>query len=579
MAGVTPEIFKLWPEEDQNALIQTVQENVESLTAEKSSHETAIRQLDEEIRQLSNGVSGDPNATTGQQIYLNHRDQYGGDLKDLIQAGVSVVEIPAKSSEKADHEEQLEAINAQLEPQQAQLAILKQKDEGMDSDVLQAELDALYKTQQKNYQNYLNNEADVARKQNAVDATKSIIFANHGKIEGELKDAQARSALILLDYAANTEMLSKAADLLTEEELQPFLELNKKMAEAVKKDENEPNEPSEPKQGPIATPLGRKYVSMGAKLMCPFAMGGQATLVVDPSRKVMHEGKLMGNIMDTKILNIATFGMCNSIANPAVASATAAAMGVLTPMTCVPSIVTPWTPGKPNVLVGGAPALLSTDTCQCLWGGVITIVPEAPVAPSANVADADAKSDIMSDAVTTIENLLTEALRIAADKFGSHAAKLLSKAGVMSSNGIMANLGMIKKGVRFGNLAKGLKIAGSVLTYGFIAYDYLTADQSAYAQSLADAQKKHSGRIDSIDELGARGGDYLGGALKGIGVSDGVADSVNFAVRESIQVISAPGELTYELGKAMGLDSIGESIGASFAESHPAPDLLIDLFG
>ena len=84
----------------------------------------------------------------------------------------------------------------------------------------------------------------------------------------------------------------------------------------------------------------------------------------------------MGNIMDFKpLVNIPTFGVCSSLANPTVAAATAAAFGALTPMPCVPNIVAPWKPGKPDLLVENFPALLNTDTLQCMWGGVITILP------------------------------------------------------------------------------------------------------------------------------------------------------------------------------------------------------------
>ena len=133
--------------------------------------------------------------------------------------------------------------------------------------------------------------------------------------------------------------------------------------------------PPPPPPPPVPTSIGRFFVTAGAKLVCPFAMGGMATLVVDPSRKVMLSGKPMANIMDFKLSNIQTFGVCSSMANPQVAAATAAAFGALTPMPCVPNIPAPWAPGKENVLVESFPALLCTDSAQCIWGGKITILP------------------------------------------------------------------------------------------------------------------------------------------------------------------------------------------------------------
>jgi len=57
-----------------------------------------------------------------------------------------------------------------------------------------------------------------------------------------------------------------------------------------------------------------------------------------------------------------------------VASATAAAMGVLTPMPCIPATLSPWVPGAPTVLLGNAPALDNVSTLMCNWGGVISFV-------------------------------------------------------------------------------------------------------------------------------------------------------------------------------------------------------------
>ncbi len=73
------------------------------------------------------------------------------------------------------------------------------------------------------------------------------------------------------------------------------------------------------------------------------------------------------------LLNIMTFGMCNSIANPEVAAATAAADGVLTPMPCVPSIVSPWIIGNPKILLNTGPILTSDSKQVCVWGGAISI--------------------------------------------------------------------------------------------------------------------------------------------------------------------------------------------------------------
>jgi hypothetical protein len=108
-------------------------------------------------------------------------------------------------------------------------------------------------------------------------------------------------------------------------------------------------------------------------LQCTFGMA-PSQLTVTPEKRVMLAGKPMANIMDFKpMVNIAPFGMCTSLANPTVASATAAAMGVLTPMPCIPNVVAPWMPGKPDYLIANQPALLKSCKCQCIWGGTISL--------------------------------------------------------------------------------------------------------------------------------------------------------------------------------------------------------------
>jgi hypothetical protein len=113
-------------------------------------------------------------------------------------------------------------------------------------------------------------------------------------------------------------------------------------------------------------------VVQGAMMTCSFG-AAPATLNVLPDKMVMSTTPA-ANIMDHKPnVNIMPFGMCMSMANPQVASATAAAQGVLTPQPCIPVTTAPWAPGSPMVLIKNQPALNETSKCMCNWGGVITI--------------------------------------------------------------------------------------------------------------------------------------------------------------------------------------------------------------
>lgn len=113
-------------------------------------------------------------------------------------------------------------------------------------------------------------------------------------------------------------------------------------------------------------------VCAGAVLSCTFGVA-PSTLMVLPTNRVVTSTPL-ATIMDhIPLVNIMPFGMCSSPNNPTVAAATAAALGVLTPMPCVPMITAPWAPGSPTVLYGGYPALNQASKCMCAWGGVINI--------------------------------------------------------------------------------------------------------------------------------------------------------------------------------------------------------------
>ena len=115
------------------------------------------------------------------------------------------------------------------------------------------------------------------------------------------------------------------------------------------------------------------HVCNGATLMCSFG-AAPSSFVVLPTNKVMTSNQPAANINDhVPMTNIMPFGMCMSPANPQVAAATSAAMGVLTPQPCIPNTPAPWAPGSPTVILANMPALNNTCTLNCLWGGVITI--------------------------------------------------------------------------------------------------------------------------------------------------------------------------------------------------------------
>ena len=115
------------------------------------------------------------------------------------------------------------------------------------------------------------------------------------------------------------------------------------------------------------------HVCMGAVLQCTFGVA-PSSLVVLPVNKVMTSYVPAANIMDNKpMVNIMPFGMCQSPSNPVVAAATAAALGVLTPMPCIPATTAPWAPGAPTVLLANMPALDDTSKLMCMWGGVISV--------------------------------------------------------------------------------------------------------------------------------------------------------------------------------------------------------------
>ena len=110
-------------------------------------------------------------------------------------------------------------------------------------------------------------------------------------------------------------------------------------------------------------------VVMSAVCQCAFG-AAPCPLSVSSQQTVQGMNMNVATIMDNKF---PTFGMCSNPGNPAVASATAAALGVLTPMPCTPVIPAPWTPGATTVMVCNKPLLNNSSKLMCAYGGVISV--------------------------------------------------------------------------------------------------------------------------------------------------------------------------------------------------------------
>ncbi len=121
--------------------------------------------------------------------------------------------------------------------------------------------------------------------------------------------------------------------------------------------------------------MGCPVLCTGANLMCSLG-AAPSSLAVLPVNRVMVNGKPAANMMDNKpMVNILPFGMCLSLANPQVIAATVAALGVLTPMPCIPMTTAPWIPASPQTLIAKMPIINVSATLMCQWGGVIKAAP------------------------------------------------------------------------------------------------------------------------------------------------------------------------------------------------------------
>jgi hypothetical protein len=115
-------------------------------------------------------------------------------------------------------------------------------------------------------------------------------------------------------------------------------------------------------------------IAHGATLKCSFGtLPGTLTVLPKPAT-AQTTGTFLATVADTvPVTNIASFGQCLSTLNPAVQAATTAASGMFTPAPCVPATGAPWSPGSLAVAVRAQSAVPQIATCQCQWGGVVSV--------------------------------------------------------------------------------------------------------------------------------------------------------------------------------------------------------------
>lgn len=118
-----------------------------------------------------------------------------------------------------------------------------------------------------------------------------------------------------------------------------------------------------------------ELLTTGCMLTCSFGLTPSAFIALDlPGKPVIMGALAAATMMEiAPIENILPFGMCSSLANPEVAAATAAALGVLTPMPCVPVVPDPWDPPSAILTYADLPLATIESKCLCAWGGEIAV--------------------------------------------------------------------------------------------------------------------------------------------------------------------------------------------------------------
>ena len=115
-------------------------------------------------------------------------------------------------------------------------------------------------------------------------------------------------------------------------------------------------------------------VTTGSSAICTCGTTSAELIADYDTGAIVNDMIVMTVDMIVSEVNIMSFGECDSLVNPEVSTATAAAGGVTTPMPCVPVVASDWTTGSLTASQDGIAYITDTSTCTCSYGGVISIV-------------------------------------------------------------------------------------------------------------------------------------------------------------------------------------------------------------
>ena len=334
MGKVTPppEVFNEWSPEAQESYYA----RLDNMAEERDTHLDKASQFDESAadhERMMNSYQG---------TIDNDGGKYGADSAKFDGTVVLVYkhEAQADSDREAAAAERAQANALQNDIDNQSIAPMEE--------AYSADVDAIKKNYMTETQGQIDADHDkldaLKKKEYAIQQELDDTWFFTGDLKEQLAEVQAEIAAVESDIAFNQQNMENTA-------------------------------PPQPEPPEPVLPSLQFYVTSGARLTCPFAAGTGSLTVTRMSP--LHDNKPLANITDCQpFANISSFGMCTTLANPQVASATSAALGVLTPQPCIPAITGFWKPGKPDTLIAEQPALLNTDTLQCAWGGIITIQPE-----------------------------------------------------------------------------------------------------------------------------------------------------------------------------------------------------------